>query len=185
MQKRSHTLLASALLRSCGGFSAKHHEWVFLLGSVQPDCNPFTYLKGSLRGHFLRGHNFSNSSSYIFRRIHLLQAQSRWDAKHYYILGKLTHYLADAFTYPHNPQFPHSLLSHHRYERQLRSALQQLLSQSSFHNQNSPSNPSDALARLHQTYSQHPSTPLRDAAYIMQAVSLLRPLYASISPFTQ
>ena len=42
MQKRSHRLLASALLRSQQGFHAKRFELAFLFGSFQPDCNPLT-----------------------------------------------------------------------------------------------------------------------------------------------
>ena len=42
MQKRSHTLLASALLRSRDGFDARRFELAFLFGSFQPDCNPFS-----------------------------------------------------------------------------------------------------------------------------------------------
>lgn len=45
MQKRSHRLLASALLRSQQGFHAKRFELAFLFGSFQPDCNPLAYLR--------------------------------------------------------------------------------------------------------------------------------------------
>ena len=105
MQKRSHRLLASALLSSQQGFHAKRFELAFLFGSFQPDCNPLTYLKGSWRGQKLRGHNFSNSQLYIYTRIHRLQRRTHWTMWQYYTLGKLTHYLADAFTYPHNDHF--------------------------------------------------------------------------------
>ena len=98
MQKRSHKLLASMLLECEHGFCAKRYEWAFLFGSIQPDCNPFTYLKGSRRAYKLRGHNFSNSQLYINRQIQQLQERVRWNTWQYYTLGKLTHYLADAFT---------------------------------------------------------------------------------------
>lgn len=45
----------------------------------------------------------------------------------YYTLGKLTHYLADAFTYPHNENYPESLIAHRQYEDDLRSYLAQYL----------------------------------------------------------
>ena len=98
MQKRSHKLLASALLRSHEGFCARRYELAFLFGSFQPDCNPFTYLKGSRRAKRLGGHNFSNSQLYIYDHIRRLQQRDRWTVWQYYTLGKLTHYLADAFT---------------------------------------------------------------------------------------
>ena len=49
MQKRSHKLLAATLLENTQGFQARRFELAFLFGSFQPDCNPLTYLKGSLR----------------------------------------------------------------------------------------------------------------------------------------
>ena len=50
----------------------------------------------------------------------------------YYTLGKLTHYLADAFTYPHNDHFSDSLMDHHRYESDLRLYLEGTWPSSSF-----------------------------------------------------
>ena len=51
MQKRSHKLLAATLLENTQGFQARRFELAFLFGSFQPDCNPLTYLKGSLRAY--------------------------------------------------------------------------------------------------------------------------------------
>ena len=76
MQKRSHTLLASALLRSRDGFDARRFELAFLFGSFQPDCNPFSYLKGSLRARKFGGHNYTNSHDYIYDHILRLQQGS-------------------------------------------------------------------------------------------------------------
>ena len=69
MQKRSHKLLAATLLENTQGFQARRFELAFLFGSFQPDCNPLTYLKGSLRAYKFRGHNYSNSQRYIYSRI--------------------------------------------------------------------------------------------------------------------
>ena len=91
MKKRSHKLLASTLLEYKHGFQARRYEWAFLFGSFQPDCNPLTYLKGSLRAYKFRGHNFSNSQAYINNHIRRLQQQTRWSIWQYYTLGKLTH----------------------------------------------------------------------------------------------
>lgn len=111
------------LLESEHGFRAKRYELAFLFGSFQPDCNPLTYLKGSRRARKLRGHNFTNSRLYIESHIKLLQARTRWNIWQYYTLGKLTHYLADAFTYPHNEHYPESLIAHRQYEADLRQYL--------------------------------------------------------------
>ena len=112
MQKRSHTLLASALLRSREGFDARRFELAFLFGSFQPDCNPFSYLKGSLRARTFGGHNYTNSREYIYDHIQRLQQRHKvWTMWQYYTLGKLTHYLADAITYPHNENVESPLLN--------------------------------------------------------------------------
>ena len=127
MQKRSHKLLAATLLENTQGFQARRFELAFLFGSFQPDCNPLTYLKGSLRAYKFRGHNYSNSQHYIYSRISRLQRRQRWTIWQYYTLGKLTHYLADAFTYPHNENYPDSMLCHHQYETDLRAYLEEYL----------------------------------------------------------
>ena len=102
LQKRSHALLASALLRSECGFTARRFRWAFLFGSFQPDCNPFTYLKGSLRAYKFRGHNYSNSQPYIAAHIERLQRRASWTMWQFYTLGKLPHYLGYAYTSAHS-----------------------------------------------------------------------------------
>lgn len=174
MQKRSHKLLASALLRSRQGFRARRFELAFLFGSFQPDCNPLTYLKGSRRACRLRGHNFSNSQPYINAHIQRLQQRrTNWTMWQYYTLGKLTHYLADAFTYPHNETYPESLLAHRQYEDALRTYLAEYLQQRSLLHQQFREDLAAALEELHCQYLENRSTMQRDVQYILQATSLL------------
>ena len=92
---------------------------LFLIGCVQPDRNPVTYLKGSIRHQWLRGHNFRNSARYmrkLSQRLEGRQSLRFWD---YYALGKLIHYTADAFTFAHNEYFPKDLEAHRKYEVEL------------------------------------------------------------------
>ena len=175
MQKRSHKLLASALLQSQRGFSAKRFEWAFLFGSFQPDCNPFTYFKGSLRGQTLCGHNFSNSQSFINKRIQRLQERTaRWTMWQYYTLGKLTHYLADAFTYPHNAHFPDGLMDHHRYETDLRAYLESYLEEQPLPAESADGSLTAAIAELHQEYLEAERSGMsQDVRYILAATGLL------------
>ena len=77
MQKRSHKLLASTLLEAQNGFQRKRFELAFLFGSFQPDCNPLSYLKGSIRSYTFRGHNYTNSDQYIASRIGRLQHRNK------------------------------------------------------------------------------------------------------------
>ena len=173
VQKRSHKLLASTLLQSRQGLDARRYEFAFLFGSFQPDCNPLTYLKGSVRARALRGHNFSNSSRYIASRIHRLQHCERWTIWQYYTLGKLTHYLADAFTYPHNETFSDSLAGHHNYERELRQHLAAYLQRHSFPPNSRPQNVFAAIASLHQRYLSSAAGIRTDTRYIVEAAELL------------
>ena len=175
LQKRSHKLLASTLLRSHRGFAARRYEWAFLFGSFQPDCNPFTFLRGSCSGRPFGGHNYSNSRRYIRHRIRKLQRCSDWRIRHYYTLGKLTHYLADAFTYPHNESFPDTQRVHHRYETALRHALARQLAASP----PSPLSPvccrdlPVAIDLLHRHYVRTASDVVCDVRWILAATGLL------------
>lgn len=173
MQKRSHKLLASALLRSHQGFCSRRYEWAFLFGSFQPDCNPFTYLKGSRRAKRLGGHNFSNSQPYIYERIRRLSQRSRWSMWQYYTLGKLTHYLADAFTYPHNENWPDTMMDHHRYETDLRRSLADHLDRQALRRRQRSQDLVAAIEQLHLQYMNSRSDLEQDIRYILEATGLL------------
>lgn len=173
LQKRSHKLLAASLLKSRDGFQTRRYEMAFLFGSFQPDCNPLSYLKGSLRAYTLRGHNYSNSQHYIFFHIRRLQDCSHWTVWQYYTLGKLTHYVADAFTYPHNETYTDTLLSHHQYEVNLRLYLKTYLDTHDLEQIRSCPDAVAEIERLHQSYLTEGPNPQRDIDYILQASAIL------------
>lgn len=173
MQKRSHRLLAHALLQGRSGFSAKRYEAAFLFGSFQPDCNPLSYLKGSFCAHALQGHHYANSHRYLYSRITRLQQRKRWTIWQYYTLGKLTHYLADAFTYPHNDNYPDTLAQHHRYESDLRLRLARELPAALPAPETEKGDLVSALKALHQSYVSAASDLSRDVSYILLANALL------------
>ena len=143
MQKRSHKLLASMLLQSQHGFAARRYELAFLFGSFQPDCNPLSYLKGSLRARKFRGHNFSNSQLYINAHIARLRQCRSWTTWQYYTLGKLTHYLAE-----------------YLQQRTLRS-------------QQFREDLEAAISELHRQYLESRGDLQRDVQYILQATAML------------
>lgn len=91
----------------------------FLLGCIEPDRNPATYLKGSIRAQWLRGHNFENARRFMARIAHRLENREHWNLLDYYTAGKLIHYTMDAFTYAHNQSFPTDLRQHKEYEARL------------------------------------------------------------------
>lgn len=173
MQKRSHKLLANAVLKSEDGFRTKRYEWAFLFGSFEPDCNPFSYLKGSIRAQRFAGHNFSNSQRFIERKIRLLQRKQKWNLWHYYTLGKMTHYLADAFTFPHNPHFFDNMLAHHQYETDLRAYLEEYLKDRTLRQKAFREDVVEALTQLHEFYLHSSADQHMDVQYILEAVGLL------------
>ena len=173
MQKRSHKLLAQSLIDSYNGFAKRRFELAFLFGSFEPDCNPLSYIKGSRRGRALMGHNFSNSQAFIHRRIRRLQNRDHWTVWQYYTLGKLTHYLADAFTFPHNDTYADSLMAHRRYEHDLRLYLSCHLEGRSLRPAAASADPAAAIDRLHRQYLTAGSDWQRDMRFILQANRLL------------
>ena len=106
------------------GLSNRKYERAFLWGCVEPDLNIFTYLKGTLKIQPFRGHNFNNSKSCILSTIGKLQQCQHWKLKEYYRLGKLMHYIADAFTYPHNENYREGIRYHRSYEKNLHGFIQ-------------------------------------------------------------
>ena len=67
MRGKSHTELGNYLIRQYMPDIPSHYKSAFLLGCVQPDRNPATYLKGSLRYQWLRGHNYLNARRFMTR----------------------------------------------------------------------------------------------------------------------
>ncbi len=134
---------------------------------------PLTYLKGSLRAYKFRGHNYSNSQHYIYSRISRLQRRQRWTIWQYYTLGKLTHYLADAFTYPHNENYPDSMLCHHQYETDLRAYLEEYLATRALRREKFRQDVADALQELHRQYMAGVADMRKDVQFILKATSLL------------
>ena len=173
MQKRSHTLLAQKLMKLDRGFGMKRYELAFLFGSFEPDVNPFSYLKGSLRHNKLKGHNYTNSRAYINAKIVKLQRRRQWTIWHYYTLGKLTHYLADAYTYPHNENYPDTMLDHHCYETDLRQFMRGYLAHRHLQRQQARRDLIAALEELHEQYMSTRASMIRDANYILKATGLL------------
>lgn len=119
MKSTSHHLLAQHLVDIYLFNYSASSKRAFALGCVQPDRNPTTYIKGSIRNQWLRGHNWENARRYIRRIGKRLEKRKRFRVSDFYQLGKLIHYTADAFTYAHNDHFHQSLADHRGYERRL------------------------------------------------------------------
>lgn len=119
MNAISHRQLGHHLADTYMTYTPRRYRAAFLIGCVEPDKNPTTYLKGSIRNKWLRGHNWESASRYIRRICRRLERKETLRLHDYYNLGKLIHYTADAFTYTHNRGFGAGLLAHRQYEKRL------------------------------------------------------------------
>ena len=119
MKQESHRRLGRFLMDQLYQQPRRHHCAAFFIGCVEPDRNPLSYLKGSLRAKWFYGHNYQNADRWIARTIRHLQNRRRWNLIDYYRLGKLIHYTSDAFTYVHNNCFNEPIHAHRAYENDL------------------------------------------------------------------
>lgn len=116
MRRGSHRQLGKFLADKCMENASKYCVTAFKFGCIEPDMNPATYLKGSRRAERLRGHNFRNAEFYMKKVSDRLEKRGVNGVFSFYRLGKLVHYITDAFTYAHNENFGGSLREHSAYE---------------------------------------------------------------------
>lgn len=120
MRKKSHISLAKYIVDSLNEQELKKHKKAFYLGSILPDCKPsFLTTKHEMQGTFFKvqkeikrlseGGNVQNMRAY-FRD-----------------LGQVIHYVADYFTFPHNPHYPGTLKDHCVYEERLKKSLREYI----------------------------------------------------------
>lgn len=119
MRGKSHQKLGHYLADKYMSTLPKRYVNAFLLGCIEPDRNPATYLKGSMRQQWLRGHNWGNAQRYMQRISAKLEHRKKLKLLDYYTIGKLIHYTTDAFTSAHNKEFGSSLQDHREYEAAL------------------------------------------------------------------
>ena len=88
MRGKSHLIIAQYLLDHYMPDIPKRYQLAFLLGCIEPDRNPATYLKGSLRCQWLRGHNYKNAQRFMTTMAGRLEGRQRLHLYDYYTLGK-------------------------------------------------------------------------------------------------
>lgn len=165
MRGKSHAALGRYLLREYLPGISRAQARAFLIGCIEPDRNPATYLKGSIRSRWMHGHNYENAHRLISRlavRLERKRLTTLWD---YYSLGKLMHYTVDAFTYAHNEHFPKKLSDHRRYEVRL-----QIFFLRRLHSLQKPANAplcsaAALIRRKHAQYMHLPGSVETDTAY--------------------
>lgn len=141
----------------------------FLIGCVQPDRNPATYLKGSLRYQWLRGHNYRNARQYMKRVSYRLEQKKTWNPFDYYTLGKLIHYTTDAFTLAHNDWFTTNLGDHRVYEAELQEHFLNYLQEDPQVNPLYAKTIMQAIYSYHEAYQKEPSSIRTDSHFALTA----------------
>lgn len=156
MRRKSHQHLGRYLADNYMSHLPGHYVRVFLIGCVEPDLNPVTYLKGSLRFQWLRGHNYCNARRFMRQISRRLEKKRQLRLFDYYTLGKLIHYTADAFTSAHNEEFGTSLPEHREYEAALQEHFLSFLSGNPDFWTNAERPVMDTIRSYHRDYIRRP-----------------------------
>jgi len=178
LKTASHKLLGQYLITDLYGLSARRYEKAFIFGCVEPDYNPLTYLRGSCQARFFKGHNFKNAKPCIMRLIQKLQQRKRWGIREFYLLGKLIHYIADAFTYPHNEFYKNSIIAHLRYEESLHNFLQKKIGMMpGLLQRYIGASAVEYIFLTHQQYSAASTGLLTDVQYIVDTTTMILSMF--------
>lgn len=165
MRGKSHVMLGHYLADTYMPHIPAICQQAFLLGCVQPDRNPTTYLKGSMRRQWLRGHNYENALPFIeriARRLERKETLNLWD---FYTAGKLIHYTVDAFTYAHNSEFPEEMVLHRQYEVPLQEHFLQYLAESPTPFGHPKATAGETIRHYHRRYLLSEGSFSRDSRY--------------------
>lgn len=173
MKQESHRLLGHHLIDRLQNQPKRRHTRAFLIGCVQPDRNPLSYLKGSIRSRWFYGHNYQNADRWIERHINHLSAKEKWNLWNYYCLGKLIHYTSDAFTYVHNNCFKDTIAAHRAYEDRLQEQFLLRLDEDTTMEVESFAGLNSFFRAAHQTYLEVEANVQRDCKYILDMTEWL------------
>lgn len=178
LRRESHRILGEVISEELLTASSPLEKAVFRLGCREPDYNYLTYIKGSIRGQAFHGHNYTNARRYIRRLAFWLERETFHGILYHYQLGKLTHYILDAFTYVHNDIFTGTTREHIHYEHSMSPLFEQLLRQGYQENIQFRSSLADTIHAQHEKYLESRTGMRDDCTYslsmVRAAVCLLR-----------
>ena len=177
MKTASHLLLGRYLADGLGELRGMR-RLAFLAGCAEPDYNIITYLRGSMRHRPLAGHSFEGAGGYLQRAMARLRKRGAMRPSDYFRLGKVIHYVADAFTYAHNANFPGSLRAHRGYEGALKRHLEEYLKNRRPHPRAAAKPTYEALREAHARYAALPPSPQKDIRYAVALCGMLFSAFA-------
>lgn len=169
MRGKSHRCLGQYLAQHYMADVPKHYVKAFQIGCIEPDRNPITYLKGSFRCQWLRGHNYRNARRFMKQISWRLEKKDKLNLYDYYTLGKLIHYTTDAFTYAHNDTFPTDLSDHKQYEDTLQQHFLDFMAQDPEVDTMVARSIMSAICCYHRDYEQQESNIYNDAKFALAA----------------
>ena len=175
MKKRSHKLLGIYLAERYMDDATKACRKAFVFGCVEPDYNYASYLKGWGTGNRVKGHNYECACHYIRKNARYLSEKHTWNLWDYYQFGRMLHYLADAFTFPHNSHYEGTLANHVRYELEMQPIFLEKLKDTAAQAVpviGSRAGIVEELNRLHRDYRKQASNPERDCDIILQTLCM-------------
>ena len=169
MRGKSHLRIAQYLLDHYMPDIPKRYQRAFRIGCIEPDRNPATYIKGSIRCQWLRGHNYKNARQFMHTISVRLEQKQKFHLLDYYTLGKLIRYTTDAFTYAHNDTFPAQLKEHKVYEDALQEHFLQFMEQDPQVNVPVARTIMEAICNYHKEYEQTASNIHTDSHFALNA----------------
>ena len=173
MKAENHRQLAAYLADKYISDAPRRYVRAFKLGCVEPDKNFTTYFKGSIKHQWLRGHNWENMSRYIRRTSGKLERKEYLRLLDNYKLGKLIHYVADAFTLAHNDFFEKNLKKHRSYERRLEEYFSFHLQQYRHKTDDLYDSVIDLICSYHNEYINKPRSIHTDASFCIKVCSIV------------
>lgn len=169
MRGKSHRRLGEYLVQHYMPNTPARYVHAFLIGCVEPDRNPVTYLKGSFRCQWLRGHNYRNARRFMRHISWRLERKDKLNMLDYYSLGKLIHYTTDAFTYAHNDAFPTKLGDHREYEAVLQEHFISFLAEDPYVDIRFAKSIMETIGSYHREYCKQDADIHTDAKFALTA----------------
>ena len=173
MRGKSHQQLGRYLAEKYMSTLPRRYVRAFLIGCIEPDRNPATYLKGSLRQQWLRGHNWGNAQNYMQRVSRRLENRRKMRLLDYYTMGKLIHYTTDAFTSAHHAYFSENRLEHRQYEAALQNHFIQYLAQAPAIWTDARKPVMDTIRSYHREYIRRPVNIHTDTRFAVIVCSMV------------
>lgn len=174
MKKIDHLALSRHLIATADSKELTLFSSAFMIGSIEPDLNPFTYLRGIRSGRRFHGHNAENASKHIRKTVFNISQRGLFDAWDYFTLGTLLHYVADSFTAVHNSFMDVDIQAHLDYENELHAVLGgKLAAEDSGVGLVSAYSMNSYLAEAHEEYLASWNSIEDDATYIIRTCKIM------------